>query len=80
MLIEEVIPHAERDNDKQEAADECRIALGRAWFQAPDVDGVIVVNFSDLQKDSEGNPITAGSLVQVRITALRGIDLEADAL
>ena len=80
VLIEEVIPHAERDNDKQEAADECRIALGRAWFQAPDVDGVIVVNFSDLQKDSEGNPITAGSLVQVRITALRGIDLEADAL
>lgn len=48
--------------------------------QAPEVDGAVVVNFSQAQKDSEGQPITAGSLVRVRITALRGIDLEADAL
>lgn len=89
ILIEEVIPPALKDTASMhsnaggfeaEHADEYRIALGRAWFQAPEVDGAVVVNFSQMQKDSEGNPITAGSLVRVRITALRGIDLEADAL
>lgn len=60
--------------------DESRIALGRAWFQAPEVDGAIVVNFSESQRDTEGRFIQPGSLVRVQITALRGIDLEADAL
>lgn len=69
VLIEELIPQAEDE-------DGC-IALGRAWFQAPEVDGAVVVNFSEEQKDSEGNAIAAGSLVRVRITTLRGIDLEA---
>ena len=76
-LIEEIIP--QEHNSEEETAQSC-IALGRAWFQAPEVDGAVVVNFSQAQKDSEGQPITAGSLVRVRITALRGIDLEADAL
>ena len=57
-----------------------RIALGRTWFQAPEVDGAVVVTFSEAQKDRDGKPITAGSLVRVRITALHGIDLEAEAL
>ena len=60
--------------------DESRIALGRAWFQAPEVDGAIVVNFSESQRDTEGRFIQPGSLVRVQITALRGIDLEADAI
>ena len=77
VLIEELIPQAQ--NSEEENAQNC-IALGRAWFQAPEVDGAVVVNFSQAQKDSEGQPITAGSLVRVRITALRGIDLEANAL
>ena len=77
VLIEEIIPQ-EHNND-EEGAQSC-VALGRAWFQAPEVDGAVVVNFSPAQKDSEGHPIVPGSLVRVRITALRGIDLEADAL
>jgi len=77
VLIEEIIP--QEHNSEEETVQSC-IALGRAWFQAPEVDGAVVVNFSQAQKDSEGQPITAGSLVRVRITALRGIDLEADAL
>ena len=77
VLIEELIPQTQ--NSEEENAQNC-IALGRAWFQAPEVDGAVVVNFSQAQKDSEGQPITAGSLVRVRITALRGIDLEANAL
>ena len=77
VLIEEIIPQ-EQNNEEENT--QCCIALGRAWFQAPEVDGAVVVNFSQAQKDTEGQPITAGSLVRVRITALRGIDLEADAL
>ena len=77
VLIEEIIPQ-EQNNEEENT--QCCIALGRAWFQALEVDGAVVVNFSQAQKDSEGQPITAGSLVRVRITALRGIDLEADAL
>lgn len=77
VLIEEIIP---QEQNHEEENTQCCIALGRAWFQAPEVDGAVVVNFSQTQKDSEGQPITAGSLVRVRITALRGIDLEADAL
>ena len=77
VLIEELIPQTQ--NSEEENAQNC-IALGRAWFQAPEVDGAVVVNFSQTQKDTEGQPITAGSLVRVRITALRGIDLEANAL
>ena len=77
VLIEELIPQTQNSEEKN--AQNC-IALGRAWFQAPEVDGAVVVNFSQTQKDTEGQPITAGSLVRVRITALRGIDLEADAL
>ena len=77
VLIEEIIP--QEQNTEEESAQSC-IALGRAWFQAPEVDGAVVVNFFPVQKDSEGQPIAPGSLVRVRITALRGIDLEADAL
>ena len=77
VLIEEIIP--QDDCSEEERAQYC-IALGRAWFQAPEVDGAVVVNFSKTQKGSEGEPIAAGSLVRVRITALRGIDLEADAM
>ena len=77
VLIEEIIP---QEQNHEEENTQCCIALGRAWFQAPEVDGAVVVNLSQAQKDSEGLPITAGSLVRVRITALRGIDLEADAL
>ena len=62
------------------AADNDRIALGRAWFQAPEVDGAVVVHFSAAQTDSDHQPITEGSLVRVRITALHGIDLEAEVL
>lgn len=84
VLVEEIIlPDHTGETPTREAAnrvaDGC-IALARAWFQAPEVDGAVVVHFSKDQQDSEGKPITAGSVLRVRITALRGIDLEAEAL
>ncbi|MGP1444131.1 MAG: MiaB/RimO family radical SAM methylthiotransferase [Treponema sp.] len=83
VLIEEVISQSESadiSGSPSAEYDDSRIALGRVWFQAPEVDGAVVVNFTESQKDTEGNPIQPGSTVRVRITALRGIDLEADVL
>ena len=72
ILIEEIFTH----NDKNEQ----HIALGRAWFQAPEVDGSVVLNFTEGQQDSEGNPLAPGSFIKVRITGIHGIDLEAVAV
>lgn len=56
-----------------------RLALGRAWFQAPEVDGSVVLQFEDGQKDSTGKPIGAGSVVNAVIMAVNGVDVEAVA-
>lgn len=44
------------------------LAIGRAWFQAPDVDGLVVVHASGAE---------AGDMLRCRVAALRGVDLEA---
>ncbi|MGP1593711.1 MAG: MiaB/RimO family radical SAM methylthiotransferase [Treponema sp.] len=74
VLIEELIPPETDD------VYETRIALGRAWFQAPEVDGSVVVNYENGQTDKDGQPIAPGSLVLVQIHAVHDIDLEATAL
>jgi len=43
-------------------------SLGRAWFQAPEVDGLCVVR----------GDFEPGTVVKARAFALRGVDLEAD--
>ncbi len=69
ILVEELIP----DN-------EVCFALGRAWFQAPDVDGSVVLTFTEDKKDVSGNPINAGSIVYAKIISRNGFDLEAEAV
>ncbi|HNY20775.1 MAG TPA: 30S ribosomal protein S12 methylthiotransferase RimO, partial [Treponemataceae bacterium] len=54
-----------------------RLALGRAWFQAPEVDGAVVLQFESDQRDSSGKPIDAGSVVSAVIMAVNGVDVEA---
>ena len=53
------------------------IAIGRAWFQAPDVDGAVVVNFKEEDESIKGNGIQEGELVRVKIIKVLGFDLEA---
>ncbi len=53
---------------------EDNLALGRAWFQAPEVDGAVVLN---LIKESEKQKIRPGDVVKAKILARRGFDLEA---
>ncbi|MBN1522942.1 MAG: 30S ribosomal protein S12 methylthiotransferase RimO [Spirochaetales bacterium] len=44
------------------------LLLGRTWFQAPEVDGLVVI------ENSSANP---GERITVRITGVRGVDLTA---
>ena len=70
VLVEELI----------QAEDKTFLALGRAWFQAPEVDGAVVLNFNLNSKDIDGNQILPGSVVKARIAARKGFDLEAVAV
>jgi ribosomal protein S12 methylthiotransferase len=61
VLVEEKVSHtAEGDGEED-------LALGRAWNQAPDVDGLTV-----LRGDAE-----PGSIVRARILAVNGVDFDA---
>lgn len=51
------------------------LAIGRAWFQAPDVDGSVVVRYEkDLPK--ENNLVKAGRFVKAKIVAASDVDLD----
>ncbi len=73
VLIEELIEDTEHDGTM-------KTALGRAWFQAPEVDGLVVLRYPHDYRDELGKPLESGSLVQAQITAIRGVDVEARAL
>lgn len=69
VLIEEVIP---TDDDEG-------LALSRAWFQAPDVDGAVVLRYDKTNK-TQAKKIYAGNVVHVFAESVRGIDIEARVL
>ncbi len=84
VLVEEIIADPVDVPDAAVGADEAeipasRLALGRAWFQAPEVDGSVVLQFEDGQKDKAGKQIGAGSVVNAVIMAVNGVDVEAVA-
>ena len=55
----------------EERIEETDLSIGRGYMQAPEVDGATVV---------VGSKAEAGETVRVRITAVRGIDLEGSIL
>ncbi len=64
VLIEEVITSEEEG-----------LAIGRAWFQAPDVDGSVVIRY-DLDTPSECDAVKEGNVVKVKCLACTGVDLD----
>lgn len=68
VLVEEVF-QSEKDNSEDFEG----LAIGRAWFQAPDVDGAVVIRFDaeDEQHIREGNVVT------VKIISCTGVDLDS---
>ncbi|MBO4534025.1 MAG: 30S ribosomal protein S12 methylthiotransferase RimO [Treponema sp.] len=64
VLIEEVI-----------ASEEEGLAIGRAWFEAPEVDGCAVVRYERDDK-AECSAIKEGNVVRVVCLACTGVDLD----
>lgn len=55
--------------------DEPGLALGRAWFQAPDVDGTCVIRY-DLDDEKAVAAVRVGKVVTVKVLAVNGVDLD----
>ena len=86
VLIEEIINSAQTeqslpvqneyssenfDNEETEG-----LAIGRAWFQAPEVDGCVVIRY-DLDCEEHKKAVKPGNVVRVKIVASTGVDLDS---
>ena len=79
VLIEEIIEMNPAGTDGEgEASEDCDegLAIGRAWFQAPEVDGCVVVRYERTFGD-ESEKVKPGNLVEVKVLAVTGVDLDA---
>ena len=74
VLVEEIISAADEQGTDQGAAE--GLAIGRAWFQAPEVDGSVVIRY-ELDDTKAVEAITPGSVVTVKVLANTGVDLDA---
>jgi ribosomal protein S12 methylthiotransferase len=84
VLIEEVIPvqnNKRTDNDASDevyASDDSEgLAIGRAWFQAPEVDGSVVVRY-DRDDKKVAAAVQTGRLVRVHVTSSGDVDLDGE--
>jgi ribosomal protein S12 methylthiotransferase len=72
VLIEEILEKPPHSPDTADA-EALNYALGRAWFQAPEVDGAVILPY-----DGETQNPLPGQTVRVRITGVSGVDLLAN--
>jgi ribosomal protein S12 methylthiotransferase len=80
VLVEELLAAAAPDDDSgpdsaEDSSGAEDFALARAWFQAPEVDGVVVIR---REHRAAPLPFRPGDLVRVRITAVRAPDVIAE--
>ena len=66
ILVEEIISS---DNDEG-------LAIGRAWFQAPEVDGSVVIRY-ELDDQMAVKSVVPGGVVTVKVLESTGVDLDA---
>lgn len=84
VLVEEIVDNPRKGSQGQEAAafgaddsSSASYAIGRAWFQAPEVDGNIVIEY-DADDKKAAAKIKPGALVRVRAIAVSGVDIYAE--
>ena len=65
ILVEEIID-----------AEEEGLAIGRAWFQAPEVDGSVVIRY-DLDDPAAVKDLKPGAVATVKVLASTGVDLDS---
>lgn len=71
VLVEEIIQlNPETAEDVTEG-----LAIGRGWFQAPEVDGCIVIRY-DADIPSDVDAVKPGNVISVKILASTGVDLD----
>ena len=66
ILVEEIVSGEENEG----------LAIGRAWFQAPEVDGSVVIRY-DLDDKEAVKSVIPGSVVTVKVLASTGVDLDS---
>ncbi len=66
VLVEELIKGEEGEG----------LAIGRAWFQAPEVDGSVVIRY-DLDDAAAAKSVLPGAVVTVKVVASSGVDLDS---
>ncbi len=84
VLVEEIVDNPRMGSQGQEAAafgaddsSSASYAIGRAWFQAPEVDGNIVIEY-DADDKKAATKIKPGVVVRVRAIAVSGVDIYAE--
>ena len=70
VLIEEVLSESTENPDEG-------LAIGRAWFEAPEVDGSVVVRYDRSSKE-ESEAVKSGRLVRMKIVSSGDVDLNGD--
>lgn len=85
VLVEEIVDNPRKGSQGQEAAafgaddsSSASYAIGRAWFQAPEVDGNIVIEYD--ADDKKAAAIKPGAVVKVRAIAVSGVDIYAELI
>jgi len=71
VLIEEIVQAS------SDSAEEDGLAIGRSWFQAPEVDGNFVVRY-DKENASAVKAVTPGEFVTVKALAVSGVDIDSE--
>lgn len=66
VLVEELVTGEEGEG----------LAIGRAWFQAPEVDGSVVIRY-DLDDAAAVKSVIPGAVVSVKVLASTGVDLDS---
>lgn len=78
VLVEEIVELDKDAVEKREAAGEdgeaTGVAIGRSWFQAPEVDGATVIYY-DLENQSQIEKIISGKKVKVKIVGTSSVDI-----
>ncbi|MBB5219609.1 ribosomal protein S12 methylthiotransferase [Treponema rectale] len=69
VLVEEIVENQSGGDDG--------LAIGRAWFQAPEIDGSVVIRY-DLDDSKAVSEIVPGALVKVKVFASSQVDVDGE--
>ena len=75
ILVEEIVTGGGAA-ENSETPEEEGLAIGRAWFQAPEVDGYVVIRY-DLDDKNAAASLEPGAVVTVKVLASTGVDLDS---